>query len=104
MCEEVMDAAIHIPTREIGEFCRRHHIRKLSLFGSVLRSNFTGSSDVDVLVTFAPGHVPGLQLIDMEDELSILLGGRRVDLVTDKFINRRIRDAVLDSASVVYEE
>ena len=96
--------AIAIPAEEIARFCKVHHIRKLSLFGSVLRPDFRAASDVDVLVQFMPGSVPGLKLIDMQDELSELLGGRRVDMVTEKFLNRRIRDAVLRSAVVVYEE
>jgi len=104
--------AIEIPTPAIGQFCRRHHIRRLSLFGSVVRGasaggvsgGFTPSSDVDVLVDFAPGQTPGLALIDMQDELSGLLNNRRVDLVTEKFLNRRIRQSVLASAVVLYEE
>lgn len=96
--------AIQIPTAEIRRFCRSNHIRKLSLFGSVLRPDFRDVSDIDVLVEFSPGLVPGLKLIDMQDELSALLGGRAVDLVTAKFLNRRIRDSVLQAAMVVYEE
>ena len=75
-----------IPEEKIADFCRRHHIQKLSLFGSVLSDDFNPDSDVDVLVEFEPGHVPGLGLIRIQDELSALLGGRQVDLVTPKFI------------------
>ena len=69
-----------------------------------LSGGFKPTSDVDVLVDFAPGQTPGLALIDMQDELSALLHNRRVDLVTEKFLNRRIRQSVLSSAVVVYEE
>jgi predicted nucleotidyltransferase len=83
-------------------FCRRHHIHRLSLFGSVLRDDFRPDSDVDVLVEFAPGHTPGLALIQMQEELSGLLDGRRVDLVTPRFLNRHIRDQVLSTAQELY--
>jgi predicted nucleotidyltransferase len=91
-----------IPKTQLAEVCRRNHIRSLSLFGSVLRDDFGHQSDIDVLVEFEPGHVPGLRLIRLQDELSSLFGGRRVDLVTPKFLNRRIRDEVLRSAEVQY--
>ena len=102
-----MSTKVHIgiPQETIAEFCRHHHIRKLSLFGSVLRTDFRPDSDVDVLVEFEPGHVPGMiRFVQMEKELSLLLGGRKVDLVTAKFLNRRIRDRVLADAEVQYAE
>ena len=99
-----MNAKIPIDQEKISEFCRRHHIRKLALFGSVLREDFQPGSDVDVLVEFAPGQVVGLRLIQMQEELSRLLGGYKVDLVTPKFLNRRIRDQVLADAQVQYAE
>lgn len=86
----------------VGVFCRRHHIRRLALFGSVLRDDFRPDSDVDVLVEFDPGHVPGLGFVRIEWELSRLLGGRKVDLVTPKILNHRIRDEVLKSAQPLY--
>ena len=96
---------IGISKEEIAGFCRRHNIRKLSLFGSVLTSGFTSGSDVDVLVVFEQGHVPGfIRLHGMQEELSGLLGGRAVDLVTEKFLNRRIRERVLTGAEVLYGE
>jgi predicted nucleotidyltransferase len=91
-----------VPKGQLAEFCRRNHIRRLSLFGSILRDDFGPGSDIDVLVEFEPGHVPGFRLIRLQDELSGLFGGRRVDLVTPKFLNRRIRDEVLRSAEVQY--
>ena len=71
-------ARIPIRQTEIEAFCRRHLIRRLALFGSVLRDDFTPESDVDVLVEFEPGRAPGWEFIDMADELSEMLG-RRVD-------------------------
>lgn len=96
-----MRARIAVDRGEIASFCRRNHIRRLSLFGSVLRDDFGPDSDIDVLVEFEAGHVPGLAFIRLEQELSSLLG-RRVDLVTPKFLNERIRDRVLGDAEVQY--
>jgi predicted nucleotidyltransferase len=95
---------IALDRKQIAEFCRRHHVRKLSLFGSVLRDDFRPDSDVDVLVEFEPGHRVGLRIIDMEEELSKMLGGRRVDIVSEKYLNRRLRNRVLASAEVEYAE
>jgi len=92
-----------VDRQRIAEFCRKHHIRKLSLFGSVLGDDFRPESDIDVLVTFEPGQVIGLRIVDIEDELAQLLG-RRVDLVSEKYLNRRIRDRVLSAAEVQYAE
>jgi predicted nucleotidyltransferase len=86
----------------VAAFCRRHHITQLALFGSVLRDDFRPDSDVDVLVEFQPGHVPGLDFVSIEREFSGLLQGRRVDMVTPKFLNPRIRDQVLTSAEPLY--
>lgn len=99
-----MSPRIPVDQNKIAEFCRRHHIRKLAFFGSVLREDFQPDSDVDVLVELAPGQVVGLRLIQIEEELSQLLGGHKVDLGTPKFLNRRIRDRVLASAQVQYAE
>jgi predicted nucleotidyltransferase len=90
------------PREQIADFCRRHHIVRFSLFGSVLRDDFRPHSDVDVLVEFAPGHTPGLEIVDIEEELSHLLGGRRVDLVNPKYLNRRLKDRVVSGAEVLY--
>jgi hypothetical protein len=95
---------LKIPKSKLAEFCSRYHIRKLSFFGSVLRDDFCPDSDIDVLVEFEPGHIPGLALIRMEDELSTLLGGHKIDLVTSKFINPRIRDQVFAEAQLQYAQ
>jgi predicted nucleotidyltransferase len=95
---------IEIPQEILAEFCRRNHILRLSLFGSVLHDSFGPNSDVDVLVEFDPDHVPGFALIRIQDELSALLGGRNVDLVTPKFLNRRIRKQVESEARVQYAQ
>ena len=90
---------------KIADFCRRNHIRKLSLFGSVLRDDFGPESDVDVLVEFEAGHVPGFfRLFDMEEELSSLLGGRKVDLRTPEDLSRYFRDEVVAHSWVQYAQ
>jgi predicted nucleotidyltransferase len=96
---------IRLPSPKIAEFCKRHHIRKLALFGSALRQEFRPDSDIDILVEFESGCTPGfIRLHRMEEELSRLVGGRKVDLVTAKFLNPRIRDSVLATAEVQYGE
>ena len=92
---------VAIPPEELARFCQRNHIRRLALFGSVLRDDFTPDSDVDVLVEFGPGHTPGLAFFGMEYELSEMLG-RKVDLNTPGFINPRFRDRAQSEAEVQY--
>jgi predicted nucleotidyltransferase len=97
--------AVNVPDDEITAFCQRHHIRRLALFGSVLREDFSPDSDVDVLVEFEPGHVPDFfRLYTVEQELSALFGGRSVDIVTYRALNRHLREPVLASAQVQYEQ
>jgi uncharacterized protein len=90
-----------LPKDRIADFCRRHHICKLAVFGSVLREDFRPDSDVDVLVEFEPGHTPGLAFFGMQQELSELLG-RQVDLNTPQFLSPYFRDKVLAEAEVQY--
>ena len=101
------DRRASIPNEQIADFCRRHHIRRLSLFGSILRDDFRPDgehpSDVDVLVEFEPGHTPGWEIVSIQEELSRLFGGRRVDMVNPKYLNRRLRDRILASAELQYE-
>ena len=96
-------ARVAVEPAEIALFCQRNHIRKLALFGSVLREDFRPDSDIDVLVEFEVAHVPGLlRIARMERELSELLGGRRVDLRTPEDLSRYFRDDVVASAEVLY--
>jgi len=97
-----MVSRISIDRTAIEAFCHRHHVRRLSLFGSVLRADFGPRSDVDVLVEFEPGHVPGLAFFRLQAELSDILG-RQVDLSTPGFLSRYFRDAVLAEAELVYD-
>ena len=89
------------PRDRIEDFCRRNRVRRLALFGSVLRDDFGPESDVDVLVEFEPGEAPGLDFFAMQDELSDLLG-RTVDLNTPGFLSPYFRDRVVDAAEVLY--
>jgi len=94
-----------IPKDLIREFCRKYHIRKLSVFGSYLREDFGPESDIDFLVEFEPAHIPGLiEFAGMEIELSELLGGQKVDLRTPQELSRYFRDEVLAEAEVQYAE
>jgi len=91
-----------IDPAEIAKVCRKYHIRKLSLFGSVLRPDFSSSSDVDIIVEFEPGQVPGLEFFDIEAELSHRFG-RKVDLNTPNSLSRYFVDKVLTEAEVLYD-
>ena len=93
---------IEVPREQIAEFCRRHHIRWLALFGSVLRDDFTPESDVDVLVEFEPGQrYTYFTLAQIEEDLSGLLG-RKVDLHMPKTLHPFLRDKVLGQAEALY--
>ena len=100
--EAAMSPHFSIDREAVSAFCRRHHIARLALFGSVLRDDFGPESDVDVLVEFQAGHVPGMGFVGIEREFSDLLHGRRVDMVTAKFLNHRIREQVVNSAEPLY--
>src|SRR6478672_11063999 len=97
-----MSPHISIDRETLAEFCRKHYIKRLAIFGSALRDDFRPDSDVDVLVEFQAGHVPGLDFVTIEREFSALLQGRQVDMVTPKFLNHRIREQVLRSAEPLY--
>jgi len=94
-------ARITIDRKKISDFCRRHHIRKLALFGSVLREDFKPESDIDVLVEFEEGHTPGLAFFSMERELSEILN-HKVDLNTAQFLSPYFREHVLAEAEAQY--
>ena len=97
-----MSPQVVVDQTRLAEFCRRHHIRKLSFFGSVLGESFRPDSDVDVLVEFEPEHVPGLlSLAGLEIELSQLLG-RKADVRTAEDLSRYFRDEVVAKAQLLY--
>lgn len=97
-----MAIALDLPRQQIAEFCRRHAIRKLALFGSVLRTDFRPESDVDVLVEFEPDAHIGWEIIDIQDELEQIFA-QEVDLHTPLSISQQFREQVLETAQVVYE-
>ncbi|OIP28956.1 MAG: nucleotidyltransferase [Deltaproteobacteria bacterium CG12_big_fil_rev_8_21_14_0_65_43_10] len=94
---------VELPQDKVASFCKKHHIQKLSLFGSVIRDDLGPGGDIDILVEFEPGNVPSFfRLFDMEEELSVILGGRKVDIRTPEDLSRYFRDRVLASAVVQY--
>jgi predicted nucleotidyltransferase len=93
---------LSLPADLVIEFCRRHHVRRLSLFGSVLRNDFRPDSDVDVLVEFEPGRVIGLRIALMEQELAQMLNGRTVDLRTPNELSPYFRDEVMREARAIH--
>ena len=98
-----MDAQLTLDRERVADFCRKHHIRRLALFGSVLRSDFRPDSDVDVLVEFEPEQIPGLLgIARMERELSELFEGRKVDLRTPEDLSPYFRERVVKQAEVQY--
>jgi predicted nucleotidyltransferase len=92
---------LRLPFEAIAGFCRRHHIRRLALFGSALRPDFRADSDIDLLVEFETGHVPGWKFFLLQDELSNMLG-RQVDLNTPDCLSRYFRDDVVATAENLY--
>jgi predicted nucleotidyltransferase len=97
------EAMISIPKDIIAEFCQRNQVRRLSLFGSVLREDFSPDSDVDILVEFEPGTRIGLiRLSGLEIELGKIVG-RKVDLNTPGFLSKYYRDQILTEADVQYD-
>ena len=87
----------------LSALCRQYHIRRLSLFGSVLKGTARTDSDVDLLVEFEPGRSPGLLgIARIEAELSSLVVGRRVDLRTAQDLSRHFRSEVVSTAEVQY--
>lgn len=101
-----MNARINIPPEKLDAFCRRWQIVELSLFGSILRDDFRPDSDIDILVSFAPGSRHTLfDMVRMKEELAILFG-RKVDLVSRRGIessrNYLRRNEILKSAEVLY--
>jgi len=99
-----MASRIRVDKKKIADFCGENHIVKLSFFGSILGKNFGSRSDVDVLVEFAPGHVPGLiRFAGMENELSGILG-RKADLRTAQDLSRYFREEVVKASKVIHAQ
>jgi predicted nucleotidyltransferase len=99
----MITAAIGLTPHQIEAFCEKHHIHSLAFFGSVVREDFGPNSDVDVLVEFETGHVPGFDFFLIEAELSELMG-RKVDLQTANFLSPEIRQSALSEAVTAYEQ
>ena len=96
-----MPSRIEIPRDEIAEICRRHRVRRMALFGSVIRDDFTPQSDVDVLIEYEPGHAGGFEFFRMRRELTTMLG-REVDMHTAASLSPYFRQEVLDEAEEIY--
>jgi uncharacterized protein len=98
-----MHPALHLDAQALKLFCESHQIRSLALFGSQAKGTARADSDVDMLVDFEPDGVPGLLgMATLEDELSALVGGRKVDLRTPRDLSRHFRDEVVRTAQVQY--
>lgn len=92
---------IPIPMDEIRAFCRKHHIRKMWLYGSVLTPRFASESDVDIMVDFEEGKTPGWSFSTLHEELEPLWG-HQADLSTPKDFRSDRRNQVLAQARVIY--
>jgi predicted nucleotidyltransferase len=102
MIVTMINPNVALPSREqLESICKRHHIRRLSIFGSALGEEFTPESDVDILVEFDEGHTPGFSFISIAEELSGVFG-RSIDLNTPRSIHRRYRDRVLRESELLY--
>ena len=98
-----MNEAVSVPEDKLAQFCRRHNIERLSIFGSVLHGDFGPGSDLDILVEFLPGHTPGFfRFFEIQQQLSKIFDGRKVDLQTPQDLSRYFRDKVLEEAQVKY--
>ena len=97
----ILPARIDIPREEVAEFCRRNRVRRMALFGSVIRDDFRPESDVDVLVEFEPGYAAGFVFFQMRRELTAMLG-REVDMHTAASLSPYFRQEVLDEAEEIY--
>jgi len=100
--EAAGNVSMTLPQQQIAEFCRRHHIGRLAIFGSALHGDQRPDSDLDVLVEFEAGYTPGFKFFEIEEELSKIIG-RKVDLNTPGFLSRDFRDHVLAEAQILYD-
>jgi uncharacterized protein len=94
--------ALDLAQEEVVDLCQRYHIRRLAMVGTILSDNSRATSNINVLVEFEPGHVPGLSLVKIPNELSSLFGGCPVDMVAPNFFNERMREHVLSGAEDIY--
>jgi predicted nucleotidyltransferase len=94
-------AGIEVDEERLADICRRWKIAELSVFGSVARGDAGPDSDLDLLYVFQPDAVVGWDIVRLEDELSELFG-RKVDLVSKRYLNPRMRNDVLAEARVLY--
>lgn len=98
-----MPLTLHLDQQTLKLFCESHRIRRLALFGSQAKGTARTDSDIDLLVDFEPDSVPGLLgMAALENELSALVGGRKVDLRTPRDLSRHFRDEVVRTAQVQY--
>lgn len=97
----MVETISRVSSNQLIDLCRRHHIRRLAVFGSALREDFSESSDLDLLVEFEPGHTPGLAFFAIEQELTDLFE-RKVDLNTAEFLSPYFREDVLSEATDLY--
>lgn len=99
----IVELPLSIDADQLALFCRERGIRKLSLFGSVLREDFSTTSDVDVLIEFLPGRTPGLAFFGYAEDLASIIG-RKVDLNTPGFLSKHFREDVRRQALTIYEQ
>jgi hypothetical protein len=97
-----VQTAILIPYEKVAAYCEKHHITRLWLFGSVLRQDFHANSDIDVLVEFDSAHVPGWNIVSIQDELSAILG-RRVEFSMPDALSKHMKPGIMQSARIIYE-
>ena len=103
--ENLFLPAIYIPEQKVEKFCFKHKVKRLSLYGSVLRKDFSAGSDIDILIEFDEDQAPSLfSMVALEKELSIILEHRKIDLKTQKELSLYFREAVLKTAYVIYEK
>jgi len=100
--ERLLQTRLNVPADELAALCRRYRIKRLRVFGSVLRDDFGPRSDVDVLVDFEPGVRVGRELLDLQEEISDLVGGRDVDVMRPDSLDRYVRSRVLSTAREIY--
>jgi predicted nucleotidyltransferase len=93
-----------IDEKRIAAFCLKHGVKELALFGSVLRDDFDSESDVDVLVTMHEGSIGTIErFLDMQDELSAMFRGRKIDLVQKQLLtNPYRRHEILRTQEILY--